>query len=871
MRGWSTRMCVCSWCKSGPAFRRMNAEPAVRWCWVLLLVLGGWLPVPGRAEEPVGVDLRGKIAVRATDPVFNRKTGYFETRLTLINRTKQRAFYGPFGVVLRAGGARFEFVHPDGESAQGSYVWVHPAGGGLKPGHRLKPVWLSYTGPRRAKSKPRYLVYGLTAPNRAPVADAGPDFKAAVGERIGLNGAASHDPDGQALRYRWQWLGKPDGSRAALANAQTPAPYFVPDLAGTYRAQLVVDDRIADSAPAAVAVAVQSMRPAARAAGPGSARLIGTAVALDGTASSGPPGASLSYHWRLDRPEGSRAALDDPAARAPRFTADLPGTYTAHLVVNDGVLDSREARVESTAVCASALPPAPVGGTRTQAGGKRPNFVVILADDLGYSDIGSFGGEIGTPNIDRLAQQGLRFNQFYNTARCWPTRSALLSGYYPQQIRMDPPSGPLPAWARLLPKHLKPLGYRSYHAGKWHIFGAPKVVADGGFDHSYQLLDTDRYFSPLTHTLDDKALPKVQAGSGYYATTAIADYGIRWLREHAAQTPDRPFFLYLAFTSPHFPLQALPEDIAAQKDRYTRGWDELRAERWERQRAAGLACGLPPPREPGLAPRYWNSQWQAVLGDGEVERALDWDGLTDIQREFQATKMTLHAAMVSRMDREVGRVLDQIEAMGAGDDTVVFFLSDNGADASILVRGDGHDPTAAPGSAASFLALGPGWSTMSNSPFRRHKVWVHEGGISTPLIVRWPAGIAEPGGVRHTLGHVVDLVPTLLELAGGKPLAPPADTVAPPMAGTSLAAALGRDVGVAHPYVYFSHEGNRALRLDHWKLVSAREDGGAWQLYDLDYDRSELNDLAAQYPDRVKQMADFWQARDAEFKAQANQ
>ena len=203
----------------------------------------------------------------------------------------------------------------------------------------------------------------------------------------------------------------------------------------------------------------------------------------------------------------------------------------------------------------------------------KPNFLIILADDMGFSDPGCYGGEIQTPNLDRLAANGLRFTQFYNTARCWPTRSSLLTGYYAQQIGMDPPKGRLPPWTRVLPHYLKPLGYRCYHSGKWHLTGAPKPVADGGFDRSYRFEDWDRYFSPAKHFEDDRQLPPVKPDSGYYATTAFADHAISYLKDHATNHAAQPFFLYLAFISPHFPLMALPEDIARYRDRYLAGWD----------------------------------------------------------------------------------------------------------------------------------------------------------------------------------------------------------------------------------------------------------------------------------------------------------
>jgi len=495
-----------------------------------------------------------------------------------------------------------------------------------------------------------------------------------------------------------------------------------------------------------------------------------------------------------------------------------------------------------------------------------PNILVILADDLGFSDIGCYGSDIATPNLDRLAAGGLRFTQAYNTARCWPTRGALLTGYYPQQIHMDPPQGRLPQWTRILPQWLKPLGYRSYHSGKWHLFGAPQALADGGFDHSYVLHDHDRNFNPRNIVEDDRPLPPVAKDSGYYTTTAFADHAIRCLKEHAEKFASQPFFSYLAFTVPHFPLQAPPEDIARYRDHYLKGWDQVRQERWQMLRDAGIVnCALAP-LEPAFMPRYMVPGVLEKLGAGEVEHPVPWAQLTAEQQRFQATKMAIHAAMIDRMDREVGRVLDQVRAMGAWDNTLIMFLSDNGTDATLLVRGDGNDRAAAPGSAASYLCLGPGWSSAGNAPFRRHKIWTHEGGISTPLIVHWPKGITARGALRHDVSHVIDFVPTLLEVAGAKAELPAG---APPMPGRSLVPAFAKDGSVSRDCLFFNHEGNRAIRMGDFKLVSAREDHNAWELFDLTNDRCEQRNLAAAQPERVRDMAARWQQLQDEFTRNA--
>ncbi len=347
-----------------------------------------------------------------------------------------------------------------------------------------------------------------------------------------------------------------------------------------------------------------------------------------------------------------------------------------------------------------------------KAAERPPNIVIILADDLGYSDLGCYGGEIQTSNLDRLAAGGLRYSQFYNTARCWPTRAAILTGYYAQQVRRDTfpgePGGALgnrPGWARLVPEMLRTRGYRSYHSGKWHVDGMPLA---GGFDRSYYVEDVGRYFHPRVLYEDDRQLPPVQLGSGYYATTAIAGRGIDYLKDHSKNHRDQPFFLYIAFNAPHFPLQALDDDIDRTRIRYQGGWETVRAERWRKIQQLGLVAGRLSDVERQLGPPYHFPDALKRFGPGEVNRPVAWDGLTGQQQAFQAMKMAIHAAMVERMDREVGRVLDQIRAMNALENTLIFFLSDNGASAEMMVRDDGHDPAAAPRLGGHASLPGPG-------------------------------------------------------------------------------------------------------------------------------------------------------------------
>ena len=341
----------------------------------------------------------------------------------------------------------------------------------------------------------------------------------------------------------------------------------------------------------------------------------------------------------------------------------------------------------------------------------KPNILLILADDLGYSDLSCYGGEIPTPQLDQLAAGGLRFTQFYNTARCWPSRAAILTGYYAQQVRRDTvpgvPSGGAgkrPAWARLLPEKLREAGYRSYHSGKWHVDGRP---LENGFDRSYSLDDHDRHFAPKLHREDDRPLPPVGSGTNHYTSTAIAEHAIRCLKEHAARFPGQPFFEYLAFTAPHFPLQAPAEDIARHARRYELGWDVMRNDRWTRMSRMGIGGSRLSAVERRVGPPYAFPEAIVRLGANEVNLPIPWVELTDSQKAFQASKMAVHAAMVDRMDREIGRVLDQVRSMGVWDNTMILFLSDNGASAEMMVRGDGHDPDAQCGTGATFLSLGP--------------------------------------------------------------------------------------------------------------------------------------------------------------------
>ena len=489
----------------------------------------------------------------------------------------------------------------------------------------------------------------------------------------------------------------------------------------------------------------------------------------------------------------------------------------------------------------------------------QPNVIVILADDLGFSDLGCYGSEIETPHLDGLAENGLRFTQFYNTGRCWPTRASLLTGYYAQQIRRDAlknvkPSGingQRPSWAPLVPKLLKPAGYRSYHTGKWHVDSRP---CKAGFDRSYLLGDQARFFSPKSILIDDVAQPAVPRGTDYYATTALADHAISVLQEHATDFADKPFFHYIAFSAPHFPLHALPKDIEKYAGRYDKGWEVIRQQRWQQIQKLGLAGDSLSPVERKTGAPYDRPDDIEAFGSEEVKLPVDWDTLTEEQKRFQATKMTIHAAMIDRMDVEIGRIIDQLKEMGQYENTVIFFLSDNGASAEMMIRDDGHDPKAEPGSADTHLCLGPGWSTVCNTPFRKHKTWVHEGGTTTPLIAHWPAGISEQGQLRGTPGHVIDIVPTILDIAGLKSEAI-GDGPTPP--GKSLLPALKADQPIEREMIWFFHDNHRGIRVGDWKAVKTADTG--WELFNLKSDRAETNDLATAHSEKLSELIAMWE------------
>lgn len=499
-------------------------------------------------------------------------------------------------------------------------------------------------------------------------------------------------------------------------------------------------------------------------------------------------------------------------------------------------------------------------GAALAAPAARPNIVVILADDLGYSDIGCYGGEIRTPNLDALARNGLRFTQFYNTARCCPTRASLLTGLYPHQAgvghMVDSGKPSLPGYrgdlsdrAVTIAQVLKPAGYRTLMSGKWHVTPVTPSKHNWplqrGFDRFYGTIHgAGSFYDPVTLTSGNDAV--APDGEGYYYTDAIASNAIRFLDE----SPGAPFFLYLAFTSPHWPMHALDEDIARYRGQYAMGWDELRKQRHARQ----LRLGVTEKRWP-LSPRD--------------PKAPSWEN--EKEKDWQQRRMEVYAAMVDRMDQNIGRVLAKIRAMGQEQNTLILFLADNGGCAEEL-RGAGNslhvpkqtrdgrpvrfgnNPRILPGKADDYQSYGLEWANASNTPFRLYKHWVHEGGISSPLIAHWPAAIKKRGGVVKEPAHLVDVMATCVDLAGAT--YPKGEVW--PMEGTSLRPLLTGAKSLPPRELFWEHEGNKAARQGRWKLVARHP--GDWELYDLNADRTELHDLSASQPAKRAELIAKWEA-----------
>ncbi len=530
----------------------------------------------------------------------------------------------------------------------------------------------------------------------------------------------------------------------------------------------------------------------------------------------------------------------------------------------------------------------------------KPNIVVILCDDMGFSDLGCYGGEIATPNLDALAAGGLRFTQFYNCARCCPTRASLLTGLYPHQAgvghMMEDKGKPgyrgdLSPNAVTVAEALKPAGYRAYAVGKWHVtrFTSPDGPKHNwplqrGFERFYgTITGAGSYYDPQTLTRDNTAIsahgdPEYKP-ERYYYTHAIGEHAVRFIADHHRDHAADPFFLYVAFTAAHWPMHALEEDVARYKGKYAGGYGPARKARQEWAERAGVI----------------NPKWELS------PQAGDWDKVKD--KAWEARCMEVYAAMVTAMDANVGRIVAELKRTGQLDNTLVLFLQDNGGCAEAMGRTGNKDhpniprpekptfpplkgtdilpvgivppqtrdgypvrmgPKVMPGGDDTYVAYGRAWANVSNTPFREYKHWVHEGGISTPLIAHWPAGIAAKGELRHQPGHLIDVMATCLDLAGAKPPTQRHGQPVPPPEGKSLVPAFAGKV-IDRDAIYWEHEGNRAIRVGDWKLV-AKGPGAKWELYDMAADRTELHDLAGQHPDRVAELRGKWEA----WAAQAN-
>lgn len=473
---------------------------------------------------------------------------------------------------------------------------------------------------------------------------------------------------------------------------------------------------------------------------------------------------------------------------------------------------------------------------------QQPNIVVILADDMGYSDLGCYGSEIPTPNLDKLAQNGVRFTQFYNTARCCPSRATLLTGLYSHQAgvgHMMNDQGPdheayrgqLNNKSVTIGEALKSAGYFTAMSGKWHVsFDFNVNPANRGFDRSLAAPNGGFYYADKRsrlflngRELDVNNAPELP--KNWYTTDIWTDYGLKFIDE--ALTEKKPFLLYLAYNAPHFPLQAPESEIAPFRGKYLQGWDKVRAARYRKQIQLGLI----------------DSSLKPAPGNPIIYK---WDTLSDAKKKQYDDMMAIYAAVITHLDKEVGVLIDGLKKRGVFDNTVILFVSDNGGNAEPGIEGryDG----AHPGTVNSDVYIGQGWAQVACTPFWMYKHHTHEGGISSPAIVSWPAGIPKErnGKFEQQPAHLVDILPTLLDLAHATYPSEYNGNKIQPLEGTSIRPAFtGKNIDRKNP-IFWEHEGNRAIREGKWKLVAERSE--RWQLYDLEKDRSELKDVSRQYP-----------------------
>lgn len=506
-----------------------------------------------------------------------------------------------------------------------------------------------------------------------------------------------------------------------------------------------------------------------------------------------------------------------------------------------------------------------------------PNIVLIMADDMGYSDIGCYGSEIDTPNIDALAANGIRFTQFYNGARCCPSRAALLTGLYAHQAGMGcmEPDWKVPGYRGninnrcvTLAEALKLNGYSTYMTGKWHLTNKskPKSEADKydwpcqrGFDRYFgTIAGAGNFFTPATLTRDNTNIEEeARDDPDFYYTDAISDNAVKFINEHANDKPEKPFFEYVAFTAPHWPLHAKESDIQKYLGKYDTGWDVLKKERHERMVKMGLI----------------DKQWEMAPRDGAVAA---WDDLENAEisplmkecaekhggmKKIMSYKMACYAAMIDCMDQGIGRIVKALKDTGQFDNTLILFLSDNGGCAEWGTYGFGWKNLKKTGKIGgakeSSTSYGPAWANPSNTPFRLYKLDVHEGGIATPLIVHWPKYVKDKGALRNDVGHIIDIMPTAMDAASGTYPETYDGNAIQAMEGVSLLPAFIKKPLERKEAIYWEHIGNHAIRDGKWKLV-AQGENGAWELYDMETDRTEQNNLAEKHPDIVKKLNDKW-------------
>lgn len=496
-----------------------------------------------------------------------------------------------------------------------------------------------------------------------------------------------------------------------------------------------------------------------------------------------------------------------------------------------------------------------------------PNIVLIMADDMGYSDIGCYGGEVLTPNLDKLAADGVRFTQFYNTGRCCPTRASLLTGLYPHQAGvghmvqdrgLDGYRGHLNGNCVTIAEVLRSAGYATAAAGKWHVTPfdydtqkashRPSWPLQRGFDlFRGSLSGGGSYYQPKGWMSQNSFTPP---GEEFYYTDKVTDAAVEFIQKTTVR--QKPLFLYVAYTAPHWPLHALPADIKKYEGVYDVGWDAIRAARLKRMTDIGLI----------------DPSWKLTARDRRVPA---WKDAKD--KAWEARRMAVYAAQIDRMDQGIGRIVAALETAGQADNTLILFLADNGGCAEVTGKSgrfatEGQDisrwgtrPEVMPGGPETFQSYGPPWANASNTPFREYKHYVHEGGIATPLIAHWPKGldVSRHGALEHQPGHLIDLMATCVDL--GDAIYPKQlnDRAITPMRGVSLSPAFdGGKLERPHP-LFWEHEGNRAMRDGQWKLV-ARGARGPWELYNMKADRSEMRDLAGKHPDRVTRMSAQWEA-----------